>query len=169
MFKTSILFTALLSAAALTSVSAAPVQTEGTGIGKHGDIKLAVTFDNGKIQDIKVLEDHENKVLAAKVFTDLKDAVIANNSVKVDGIAGATFSSKGFLNAVSDAAKKAGVKLSDKVKKDKKADAAMLAVQNYDVVVIGAAVRVLLPQLKLRAKALTLFLLKKCRPSAETL
>ena len=57
MFKTSILFTALLSAAALTSVSAAPVQTEGTGIGKHGDIKLAVTFDNGKIgQDIKVLE-----------------------------------------------------------------------------------------------------------------
>ena len=116
MFKTSILFTALLSAAALTSVSAAPVQTEGTGIGKHGDIKLAVTFDNGKIQDIKVLEDHENKVLAAKVFTDLKDAVIANNSVKVDGIAGATFSSKGFLNAVSDAAKKAGVKLSDKVK-----------------------------------------------------
>lgn len=138
MFKTSILFTALLSAAALTSVSAAPVQTEGTGIGKHGDIKLAVTFDNGKIQDIKVLEDHENKVLAAKVFTDLKDAVIANNSVKVDGIAGATFSSKGFLNAVSDAAKKAGVKLSDKVKKDKKADAAMPAVQNYDVVVIGA-------------------------------
>lgn len=63
MFKTSILFTALLSAAALTSVSAAPVQTEGTGIGKHGSIKLAVTFDNGKIQDIKVLEDHENKVL----------------------------------------------------------------------------------------------------------
>lgn len=93
MFKTSILFTALLSAAAFASVSAAPVQTEGTGIGKHGDIKLAVTFDNGKIQDIKVLEDHENKVLAAKVFTDLKDAVIANNSVKVDGIAGATFSS----------------------------------------------------------------------------
>ena len=120
MLKTSILFTALLSAAAFASVSAAPVQTEGTGIGKHGEIKLAVTFDNGKIQDIKVLEDHENKVLAAKVFTDLKDAVIANNSVKVDGIAGATFSSKGFLNAVSDAAKKAGVKLSDKAKKAKK-------------------------------------------------
>ena len=138
MFKTSILFTALLSAATFASVSAAPVQTEGTGIGKHGEIKLAVTFDNGKIQDIKVLEDHENKVLAAKVFTDLKDAVIANNSVKVDGIAGATFSSKGFLNAVSDAAKKAGVKLSDQAKKAKKADAAMPAVQNYDVVVIGA-------------------------------
>lgn len=48
MFKTSILFTALLSAAAFASVSAAPVQTEGTGIGKHGEIKLAVTFDNGR-------------------------------------------------------------------------------------------------------------------------
>lgn len=69
MFKTSILFTALLSAAAFASVSAAPVQTEGTGIGKHGEIKLAVTFDNGKIQDIKVLEDHENKVLLKSLQT----------------------------------------------------------------------------------------------------
>ena len=36
----------------------------------------------------------------------------------------------------------------------------MPAVQNYDVVVIGAGGAGLLPQLKLRAKALTLFLLK---------
>ncbi len=91
MFKHRFFLLHYFPAAAFASVSAAPVQTEGTGIGKHGDIKLAVTFDNGKIQDIKVLEDHENKVLAAKVFTDLKDAVIANNSVKVDGIAGDNF------------------------------------------------------------------------------
>lgn len=161
MFKTSALFAAFISAFAISSVCAAPVQTEGSGIGKHGDIKLAVTFDNGKIQDIKVLEDHENKVLAAKVFTDLKDAVIANNSTKVDSIAGATFSSKGFLDAVNQAAAKAGVKLSDTVKKVKKDDKALQAVQNYDVVVIGAGGAGFAAALQAKSKGATVVLLEK--------
>lgn len=161
MFKTSALFAAFVSAFTISSVCAAPVQTEGSGIGKHGDIKLAVTFDNGKIQDIKVLEDHENKVLAAKVFTDLKDAVIANNSTKVDSIAGATFSSKGFLDAVNQAAAKAGVKLSDTVKKVKKDDKALQAVQNYDVVVIGAGGAGFAAALQAKSKGATVVLLEK--------
>ena len=94
------------------SAIAAPVTQEGTGIGKHGDVTVAVTFDNGKITDIKIVKEQENKVLAAKVYTDLKNDVIATNSADLDVISGATFSSKGFLDAVKDAAKKAGVTLS---------------------------------------------------------
>ena len=45
----------------------------GTGVGKHGDITVAVTFDAGKIQDIKIVKNAENPILAKKVFTDLKD------------------------------------------------------------------------------------------------
>lgn len=45
----------------------------------------------------------------------------------------------------------------------------MPAVQNYDVVVIGAGGAVLLPQLKLRAKALTLFLLKNADVGGNSL
>ena len=100
---------------------------------------VAVTFDSGKIKDIKIVKQQENPVLAAKVFTDLKQHVIDTNSVQLDAISGATFSSKGFLDAVADAAKKAGVTLSKADKKAiKKAVKALPKESSYDVVVIGA-------------------------------
>ena len=114
MNKFSVLTASVLSALMLSSVSAAPVTTEGTGVGKHGDIAVAVTFDNGKITKIDVVQNKENKVLAQKVFTELKDNVVRTNSAEIDGIAGATFSSKGFFDAVKAAADKAGVKLAAK-------------------------------------------------------
>lgn len=125
----------LMSAAAV----AAPVTTQGTGVGKHGDMTVAVTFDNGRIQAIEIVKEAENPVLAKKVYTDLKAAVIASNSADLDAISGATFSSKGFLDAVKDAAKKAGVTLSKAdAKAIKKVVKNIPAVSNYDVVVIGA-------------------------------
>ena len=125
----------LMSAAAV----AAPVTTQGTGVGKHGDMTVAVTFDNGRIQAIEIVKEAENPVLAKKVYTNLKAAVIASNSADLDAISGATFSSKGFLDAVKDAAKKAGVTLSKAdAKAIKKVVKNIPAVSNYDVVVIGA-------------------------------
>ena len=125
----------LMSAAAV----AAPVTTQGTGVGKHGDMTVAVIFDNGRIQAIEIVKEAENPVLAKKVYTDLKAAVIASNSADLDAISGATFSSKGFLDAVKDAAKKAGVTLSKAdAKAIKKVVKNIPAVSNYDVVVIGA-------------------------------
>ena len=118
---------------------AAPVTAEGTGVGKHGDITVAVTFDAGKIQDIKIVKNAENPILAKKVFTDLKDQVVALSSTDVDLISGATFSAKGFIDAVNDAAKKAGVTLAKTDKKAlKKAARELPKTSNYDVVVIGA-------------------------------
>ena len=118
---------------------AAPVTAEGTGVGKHGDITVAVTFDAGKIQDIKIVKNAENPILAKKVFTDLKDQVVALSSTDVDLISGATFSAKGFIDAVNDAAKKAGVTLAKADKKaHKKAARELPKTSNYDVVVIGA-------------------------------
>ena len=118
---------------------AAPVTAEGTGVGKHGDITVAVTFDAGKIQDIKIVKNAENPILAKKVFTDLKDQVVALSSTDVDLVSGATFSAKGFIDAVNDAAKKAGVTLAKADKKAlKKAARELPKTSNYDVVVIGA-------------------------------
>jgi len=130
---------ALAFGAASTTLFAAPITTEGVGVGKHGDIRVAVTFDNGKIQKIDILKNAENPVLSKKVFTDLKDQVAAASSVQVDIVSGATFTSKGMLDAIEDAAKKAGVTLG-------KADKNTLNVivkdlpknASYDVVVIGA-------------------------------
>ena len=136
---------ALLAGALLASFSfsaasfAAPVVQEGTGVGKHGDVTVAVTFDNGRIQKIDLVKEQENPVLAKRVYTDLKDQIVATNSVELDAVSGATFTSKGLLAAVADAAKKAGVKLGKADKKlVKKTAKALPATTNVDVVVIGA-------------------------------
>ena len=131
---------AMVFAAGFAAASmAAPVTAEGTGVGKHGDITGAVTFDAGKIQDIKIVKNAENPILAKKVFTDLKDQVVAFSSTDVDLVSGATFSAKGFIDAVNDAAKKAGVTLAKADKKAlKKAARELPKTSNYDVVVIGA-------------------------------
>lgn len=133
------LITALIATVFAGGAMAAAVTAEGTGVGKHGDVTVAVTFDGGKITDIKVVKEQENKVLARGVYTDLKDQVIATNSADLDVISGATFSSKGFLDAVKDAAKKAGVTLSKADKKAiKKVAKDLPKNSSYDVVVVGA-------------------------------
>ena len=116
----------LVCSAFAATVSASPVTTQGSGVGKHGDVTVAVTFDGGKIKDIKIVKE-------------LKQHIIDTNSVQLDAISGATFSSKGFLDAVADAAKKAGVTLSKADKKAiKKVVKALPKESFYDGVVIGA-------------------------------
>lgn len=133
--KKNLICLALASLA--TTVMAAPVTTEGTGVGKHGDVVAAVTFDNGRITNIEVKQSRENPLLAAKVFTDMKDAMVKHNTADIDAVTGATVSSDALKNAVKEAAAKAGVKLDGPV--------ALLKHQPkipetnvYDVVVIGA-------------------------------
>ena len=70
------IMTALLGAAFAAAAAAAPVVQEGEGAGRDGAVKVAVTFDNGKITDIKVLEQNENPLLGKKVFTTLKDNIV---------------------------------------------------------------------------------------------
>lgn len=133
--KKNLICLALASLA--TTVMAAPVTTEGTGVGKHGDVVAAVTFDNGRITNIEVKQSRENPLLAAKVFTDMKDAMVQHNTADIDAVTGATVSSDALKNAVKEAAAKVGVKLDGPV--------ALLKHQPkipetnvYDVVVIGA-------------------------------
>ena len=139
MMRKSAAAIAVLALSGVVSASAATVTTQGTGVGKDGDIKVQVTFKDGKINAINVLKQRENPVLSKKVFTDLKRDVIRTNSVDLDVISGATFSSKGFLDAVKNAAAKAKVKLAPNGRSKLKSAASRLQpVQNYDVVVIGA-------------------------------
>ena len=133
------LMAALIGASFAAASFAAPVVEEGEGAGRDGAVKVAVTFDGGKITDIKVLEQNENPLLGQKVFTTLKDNIVATNSVDIDVISGATVSSRGLLGAVADAAKKAGVTLSKADKKlIKKVEKNIPSESKYDVVVIGA-------------------------------
>lgn len=81
----------------------------GEAMGNNGNIVVNVTVKDGAITDIvitKFVDDKEffDKDIDGKI---LIDEVIENQSTDVDGISGATYSSKGFLGAVDDALEKA--------------------------------------------------------------
>lgn len=78
----------------------------GVGKGFGGDIKVKVTMDGNKIKKIDVLEHSETAGICDKAFAQIPDAVIANQSVEVDAVAGATRSSEGLIAAIKDALSK---------------------------------------------------------------
>ncbi|MGA3415894.1 flavocytochrome c [Lactiplantibacillus plantarum] len=132
-----LVFSALFMLAACSSNN--KTQTvEGTGSGKHGDIKVSVKFKGNTIENIKVLHQNENKVLAEPVYSQLKDTIVAKNSTKVDVVSGSTATSNGYIAAVRDAVKKAGITLKA-VKVKANADGNKLKkTNNYDIVVVGS-------------------------------
>ena len=80
----------------------------GTGQGKNGDIVVDVTFSEDKITAIEVKSSNETESLAKPVFEQVLAQVLDKQSVSVDAVAGATLTSNGFIEAVSDAIVQAG-------------------------------------------------------------
>ncbi|MDD7183593.1 FMN-binding protein [Peptostreptococcus porci] len=80
---------------------------EGSGRGFKGDISVSVKVSNGKIESIDVTNHNDDE----PYITDAKavlSRIVSNQSVKVDSVTGATFSSNGIKTAVKNALKKAG-------------------------------------------------------------
>lgn len=84
-----------------------PGTYEGTAKGFHGDIVLTVTVDEDSITDIKA--DHtETEGLGDKAVESLIAQAMEKNSLALDAMSGATYSSEGFLAALEAALVKAG-------------------------------------------------------------
>ena len=90
----------------LSSVSAMAMTAgtyEAAATGFHGDVKLAVTVDAEKITAIEVLEQSETEGIGSVALPTLVEAVLANQTIGVDSIAGATITSDAFKAAMTDA------------------------------------------------------------------
>ncbi|WP_179393867.1 flavocytochrome c [Lacticaseibacillus absianus] len=111
----------------------------GTSKGEGGTLKVAVTIKGKKITDVKTVETHETAGLGIEASEQLREAIVAHNSVNVDAVSGASKSSEGYLTAVKNAVKKSGAPLSLFMSKKKIALSKGLAKTDYtyDVVVIG--------------------------------
>ena len=104
------LLSILLAVAMLLTSAAALAETfEGVGQGMGGDIKVSVTVEDGKITAIDVLSHGETAGISDPAFAQIPDAIIANQSLAVDAVAGATMTSNGLLAAVEAAAAAAGL------------------------------------------------------------
>lgn len=80
---------------------------EGSGIGFGGEINVSVTIADGKITQVDILSADAEDPAYFDMAKVLPDHIVEAQSVEVDTISGATYSSNGILDATSDALSKA--------------------------------------------------------------
>lgn len=71
------------------------------GIG--GRVVVRVTYDDSKIKDVEVIEQNESEDFGLKAVEELPKNMVANNTYDVDGISGASASSRALKSAVKNA------------------------------------------------------------------
>ena len=80
---------------------------EGIGQGYRGPILVEVQLSPAGIEDITITGHEESIYPGLAAMEELLDAILETGSTDVDAVSGATFSSRGFLDAVEDALDKA--------------------------------------------------------------
>jgi uncharacterized protein with FMN-binding domain len=80
---------------------------EGSGTGFGGEVRVQVTVTDGEIEEVSVLSaDKEDKAYWDMAVV-LLDEIVQEQSVEIDTVSGATYSSNGILDAAADALKQA--------------------------------------------------------------
>jgi len=112
---------------------------EGVGTGFGGEIKVSVTVEDGKLTAVEVLSHGETAGISDAAFAKIPAAIVENQSVAVDTVAGCTFSSKGLIEAITNAWVASGAKVEDISKAIVVEETAKeLETKTADVVIIGA-------------------------------
>lgn len=75
----------------------------GSGMGFRGNTDVQVTVENGYITDITVLSYEDDPEFFQKAQSSLLGQILSTQSVGVQNVSGATFSSNGILDAVANA------------------------------------------------------------------
>lgn len=76
---------------------------EGTANGYGGNLKVQVKVSSGKIENIEVVSHNETPGFSEKAFESVPAEIVKKQSTDVDTVSGATYSSKGIINAVNNA------------------------------------------------------------------
>ena len=135
--------TALLASAtmALSLVGCSTGKTytgEAFGHDKENPVKVTLTIKDKTITKVEVDASHETNGIGSKAAETMPGAIVAANSLEVDGVSGATQTSKAIIEAATAALKQAGLEPSDLVSKNTSTTKAKDIEETVDVVVVGA-------------------------------
>ncbi|MCW6701772.1 flavocytochrome c [Anaerococcus sp. NML200537] len=108
---------------------------EGTAKGHNGDLKAVVTFEGDKIAKIDLTHE-ETEGLGDKAADKLVEEIIANNSINVDTVSGATVTSTALIEAVKAAIEASGRDVKNYEGQVEKAKGETTE-KDVDVVVVG--------------------------------
>ncbi|HCX65430.1 MAG TPA: flavocytochrome c [Eubacteriaceae bacterium] len=111
---------------------------EGVGEGINGEIKLEVEVSSDKIESINVVEHEESPGISDPAFDQIPQSIIDDQTLAVDIVSGATYSSEGIIEAVTQALTAAGGDIEALTAKDTTEKAKEMEEITTDVVVIGA-------------------------------
>ena len=81
---------------------------EGYGEGFRGLIHVRVQVSVAGIDDIEILSHEESSYPGTAAMEELLEGILETGSTELDAVSGASFSSRGFLDAVEDALRKGG-------------------------------------------------------------
>ena len=81
----------------------------GKGVGHEGPIVVEVEVNVYEIEEINIKEEYEMPEISSHVYQDIIDKVKKSNNTEIDDISGATYTSKGLIEAIKDAMMKAKV------------------------------------------------------------
>jgi len=112
---------------------------EATAAGYNGPSTFKVTFSADKLENIEVVSSTETAHVGDIAFDIMIPEMLLANGSGVDGVSGATFSSRALRNAVNDAAEQAGCTNLAAFKAAKVEHVAGEPIEaTYDVVIVGA-------------------------------
>ena len=80
----------------------------GSGTGFNGEVQVEVVIADGKISNISVVSHNDDSSFMSQA-QGLIPNIISSQSTNVDAVSGATYSSRGIINAVRAALKQAAV------------------------------------------------------------
>ena len=69
---------------------------KGSAIGHNAEITVGVKIQNGNIENINIIEHHEDPGLGGEAFPKIKEEILKKQTYIVDAISGATNTSNGF-------------------------------------------------------------------------
>ncbi len=76
--------------------------------GNNGPVELSVTFSEEAITEITIGEHAETTGISDAAFDKIPEAIVKNQSLGVDAVSGATYTSNAILEAVADCVTQAG-------------------------------------------------------------
>ena len=144
----------------------------GKGAGINGEIEVEVTVTEDEITDVKVLSHNETPGVSDLAISDIPVNIVEHQSLGVDAIAGATYSSKGILEAVANALEQAGADIEALKAKEVKSEKGTLVTteKEVDVVVIGAGGAGLAAAVSAHENGATVLVLEKMpKPGGNTI
>ena len=112
----------------------------GTAMGYQGELEVSVLLTDSHIDEIRVPVCPETTGIGAVVVEQLPGLIVANQTLQVDVVAGATVTSRALLDAVQQAVESSGADLTPLLEEPEEPVSPSLQAQvtEADLVIVGA-------------------------------